>query len=103
MAPERGGTHPDAPIPGEAELKRRLGEHTAPAGLYTQTKALPFLGTARCNVERLVAGSWHEVVIDYEVGAAGIADGSRFKATFRFYSDWALFQTSDPKAANYIS
>jgi hypothetical protein len=25
------------------------------------------------------------------------------KATFKFYSDWALFQTTDPAAANYVS
>jgi len=42
-----------------------------------------------------VAGSWREIVIDYELGASGMADGSGFKATFRFYSDWALFQNAD--------
>ncbi|MEK7244816.1 MAG: hypothetical protein AAB223_02215, partial [Pseudomonadota bacterium] len=40
---------------------------------------------------------------DYELGASGMADGSWFKATFKFYSDWALFQTSEPGGANYIS
>lgn len=87
----------------ESELKKRLGKYFAPPGLYTRTKAMPFLGVVRCNVDRVVAGSNQEVILDYEVGAAGIADGSRFKATLRFYSDWALFQTSNPKAANYIS
>ncbi len=87
----------------EMELKQRLGDYIAPAGLYTKTKQMPFLGRVSCNVERIVAGSWQEIILDYEVGASGMADGSWFKATFRFYSDWALFQTSDPKAANYIS
>lgn len=84
-------------------LRDRLGPHFAPAGLYEQNKQLPFLGRVSCNVARLETGSWNEIVIDYEVGAAGLADGGWFKATFKFYSDWALFQTSDPRAANYIS
>ena len=87
----------------EAELAKRLGHYIAPAGLYAKTKDMPFLGSVRCNVEKIVAGSWQEIVIDYEVGASGMADGSWFKATFRFYSDWALFQTSRRDAANYIS
>ena len=87
----------------EAEIGKRLGRYHAPRGLYAKTKDMPFLGRVSCNVERIVAGSWQEIVIDYEVGAAGMADGSWFKATFRFYSDWALFQTSEPKAANYVS
>ena len=87
----------------EAEIGKRLGRYHAPEGLYSKTKDMPFLGRVSCNVEKIVAGSWQEVVIDYEVGASGMADGSWFKATFKFYSDWALFQTSDPEAANYVS
>jgi hypothetical protein len=87
----------------DAELKQALGDYIAPPGLYALTKDLPFLGRVSCNVERIVAGSWQEIVIDYELGASGMADGSWFKATFRFYSDWALFQTTDPAAANYVS
>ncbi len=87
----------------ENELKKRLGVYVAPDGLYSKTKDMPFLGKVSCNVERISAGSWQEIVIDYELGASGMADGSWFKATFRFYSDWALFQTTDPKGANYIS
>jgi hypothetical protein len=87
----------------DAELKTRLGDYTAPPGLYQKTKDLSFLGKMTCNVEKIVAGSWQEIVLDYELGAAGMADGSCFKATFRFYSDWALFQVTDPSAANYIS
>ncbi|WP_088347575.1 MULTISPECIES: hypothetical protein [Rhodomicrobium] len=85
------------------ELDAALGPHTAPAGLYEITKDMPFLGRVSCNLDRMEAGSWQEIVIDYEVGAAGMADGSWFKATMKFYSDWALFQTSEPAGANYIS
>ncbi|MBI3575133.1 MAG: hypothetical protein HY083_05725 [Gammaproteobacteria bacterium] len=87
----------------DAELKQKLGDYIAPPGLYQITKDMPFLGKVSCNVESIVAGSWQEIVIDYELGGSGMADGSWFKATFRFYSDWALFQNTDPKGANYIS
>jgi hypothetical protein len=85
------------------ELEQRLGRYHAPEGLYQITKDMSFLGSVSCNVEEIEAGSWQEIVIDYEVGASGLADGSWFKATFRFYSDWALFQTVNPEAANYVS
>jgi len=84
-------------------LREKLGPHFAPQGLYEQNKQLPFAGRVSCNVERLETGSWNEIVIDYEVGASGLADGGWFKTTFKFYSDWALFQTSDPTAANFIT
>jgi len=87
----------------DTELQKRLGSYTAPQGLYAQTKDRSFLGCVTCNVKEVVAGSWIEIILDYELGAAGMADGSTFKTTFRFYSDWALFQTTDPKGANYIS
>ncbi|MEM8732507.1 MAG: hypothetical protein AAGF79_21570, partial [Pseudomonadota bacterium] len=87
----------------QAELRQKLGEYTAPIGLYEKTKAMPFLGKVTCNVDTLEAGEWTEIVLDYEVGASGIADGAWIKATFKFYSDWALFQTADPTAANYVS
>jgi len=87
----------------EEEIQKQLGDYHAPKGLYSVTKDMPFLGKVSCNIESMVAGSWQEIVIDYELGASGMADGSWFKATFRFYSDWALFQTTDPSAANYIS
>ena len=64
---------------------------------------MPFLGRVTCNTGILTAGEWTEIVLDYEVGASGMADGAWFKATFKFYSDWALFQTADPAAANYVS
>jgi hypothetical protein len=84
-------------------LRARLGRHVAPTGLYERHKGLPFAGRVSCNVTHLEAGSWNEIVLDYEVGASGIADGAWLKATFKFYSDWALFQTSDPAGANFIS
>ncbi|MEA1834963.1 hypothetical protein U8607_22980 [Methylobacterium durans] len=87
----------------ESERRARLGAHVAPAGLYEAIKARPFLGAVRCNLDTVIAGSWQEVVLTYEVGGCGIADGATFKATFKFYSDWALFQTVDPQAANYVS
>ncbi|MBT8229688.1 MAG: hypothetical protein KJO50_05465, partial [Bacteroidia bacterium] len=86
-----------------SELKKQLGDYTAPAGLYHKTKSMPFLGTVTCNMSELEAGEWTEVILDYEIGASGMADGAWVKATFKFYSDWALFQTSDPSGANYVS
>ncbi|WP_020175609.1 DUF3604 domain-containing protein [Methyloferula stellata] len=86
-----------------SKLNARLGAHIAPHDLYARTKNLPFAGTLRCNVDCVEAGSWQEILLDYEVGAGGIADGATFKVTFKFYSDWALFQTADPTAANYLS
>src|SRR5579859_2768686 len=64
-------------------LRKRLGRHVAPAGLYERHKALPFAGRVSCNVTQLEAGSWSEIVLDYEVGASGIADGAWLKATFK--------------------
>ena len=87
----------------DKELKAKLGQYTAPEGLYAKAKDMPFLGKVSCNVDSIVAGSWQEIILDYELGASGMADGSWFKATFRFYSDWALFQTGDPRGADYIS
>jgi hypothetical protein len=87
----------------EAQLRQELGDYSAPTGLFERNIKIPFLGGVRCNVDRLIAGEWTEIVIDYEVGQAGLADGAWIKATFKFYSDWALFQTADPKAANYLS
>ena len=87
----------------DEELRERLGEYFAPEGLYRKTKDMPFLGRVTCNTDTLTAGEWTGIVLDYEVGAAGMADGAWFKATFKFYSDWALFQTADPAGANYVS
>lgn len=75
----------------------------APVGLYERNKARPFLGSTGCSHSRLVAGEWTELHLVYEVGASGLADGAGIKLAMKFYSDWALFQTSDPQAANYVS
>lgn len=82
---------------------RDAGEYIAPVGLYQQNKARPFLGSVECSQQTLTAGSWQELVLTYTVGASGLADGGWLKLAFKFYSDWALFQTSDPTAANFVS
>jgi hypothetical protein len=76
---------------------------TVPQDLRQATKGYPFLGTLSASLHRLVAGVWEEIVLGYTVGESGIADGARFKIAFKFYTDWALFQTGDPRAANYVS
>ena len=86
-----------------SKLTTRLGSHVAPKRLYEKTKNLPFAGRLHCDVDRIEAGSWQDVLLDYEVGAGGIADGATLKITFKFYSDWAPFQTADPTAANFLS
>lgn len=83
------GSRPSAPV--------------APDGLYEKMKQAPFAGRLTCSLDEADAGSWQEILLDYEVGASGVADGATFKATFKFYSDWALFQTVDPKGADYLS
>lgn len=84
-------------------LEQQLGKYTHPQGYLEYINTLPFLGRLRCSTQTLEAGSWQELLLDYEVGASGIADGAWMKLTFKFYSDWALFQTEDPQAANYVS
>jgi hypothetical protein len=80
-----------------------LGEYIHPQGYLEYVSSLPFLGRLSCSTRQIEAGSWQEIVLDYEVGACGIADGAWIKITFKFYSDWALFQTEDPTRANYLS
>ncbi|MCK1465262.1 hypothetical protein IVB34_44635 [Bradyrhizobium sp. 2] len=87
----------------ETDPRARAGTYIAPQGLYEQNKALPFLGRVSCRRKQLVAGEWTELELVYEVGAVGLADGAWLKLAFKFYSDWALFQTSDPTGANYVS
>ncbi|KAG6364772.1 hypothetical protein INS49_006376 [Diaporthe citri] len=85
------------------ELGALAGSYFAPEGSYQYIKELPFLGSLRCNTTSLVAGQWTEVVITYTVGGSGLADGAWIKGTFKFYSDWALLQTSDQRDDNYVS
>lgn len=68
---------------------------------YLET--LPFLGRVSTTQTELEAGEYTELIVTYEVGSAGLADGGWFKLVFKFYSDWALFQTTDPEADNYLS
>ena len=76
---------------------------TSPEGYLEFTDSLPFLGSVTCSHATVEAGSWQEISIEVTIGASGLADGAAVKATFKFYSDWALFQTSDPAAANYVT
>jgi hypothetical protein len=85
------------------DLRARLGPHVAPAGLYERLKSAPFAGRLSCSASEVEAGAYVEILLDYEVGSSGVADGASFKITFKFYSDWALFQTADPPAANYLT
>src|SRR3954470_20726508 len=75
----------------------------SPTGLADHFDTLPFLGRLTCQRQTLTAGEWTELELVYHVGAVGLADGAWLKLAFKFYSDWALFQTSDPTAANYVS
>ncbi len=84
-------------------LEQLLGEHFHPQGYEEYVSNLPFLGRLHCSTTKIEAGSWQEILLDYEVGASGIADGARLKVTFKFYSDWALFQAEVPDGANYLS
>jgi len=83
--------------------RAEAGDYVAPQGLYERNKARPFLGQATCDRRTLVAGEWTELAVVYEVGGVGLADGAWIKLAFKFYSDWALFQTSDPAAPNFVS
>jgi len=82
---------------------RDAGFYIAPQGLYEQNKARPFLGAIQCSHQRVTAGAWEEIIITYTVGASGLADGAWLKLAFKFYSDWALFQTTSPGEANFVS
>ncbi|MGO4135881.1 hypothetical protein ACEQ6A_15110 [Rhizobium brockwellii] len=75
----------------------------SPMGLADHFDSLPFLGRLSCQRQTLTAGEWTELELVYEVGAVGLADGAWLKLAFKFYSDWALFQTTEPTGANYIS
>lgn len=70
----------------EAQRHELAGQYFAPEGLYEYTKSLPFVGKVWSDVRTLVAGEWTEIVINFEVGASGLADGAWIKGTFKFYS-----------------
>ena len=73
------------------ELKSLTGDYFAPTGLYEHTKRLPFLGMLQCNTNTLTTGQWTELLVEYTVGACGLADGAWIQGTFIFYSDCALY------------
>ena len=68
------------------DRKQLVGEYFSPEGLYEYIKSLPFLGRVTSNVSTLVAGEWTEILLNYEIGGSGLADGAWIKATFKFYS-----------------
>ncbi len=74
-----------------------------PAALKAYLSTLPFLGRVSCSHHTLVAGATEEIIINYEVGSAALADGAWLKLVFKFYSDWAAFQTTQPSAPNYVT
>jgi hypothetical protein len=68
------------------ERYQLAGKHSTPEGLYEYIKSLPFVGRVESNISSLVAGEWTEIILEYEVGASGLADGAWIKGTFKFYS-----------------
>lgn len=98
---------PDAP--DSLELRPQRGQRTNDCStaavrdpITAEIRALPFLGTLDCSADRLVAGSYEQVLLTYTVGGSGIADSGWLKLCFRYYSDWD-FQTDDPSGADYVS
>lgn len=90
-------------MPSSTSTGNSSASRTTPQGTAELARSLPFLGTLVCTHSTLVAGSWDEIGLTYTVGASGIADGARLKIAFKFYSDWALFQNTNPSAANYVT
>lgn len=74
-----------------------------PEACISYLKTLPFLGRVASTHREVTAGAFEEIVITYEVGSAAMADGAWLKLVFKFYSDWAPFQTTHPQAANYLT
>lgn len=74
-----------------------------PAELSRYLATLPFLGRVLGSHRAVTAGDFAEIVLTYQVGAAALADGAWLKIAFKFYSDWAPFQTTRPDLANYLS
>ncbi len=67
-----------------------------------EVRGIPFLGRLSCNWGDLVAGEVEELILDYEVGASGMADSGWVKLCMKFYSDWE-WQTEDASARDYCS
>jgi hypothetical protein len=86
----------DSALPHFRSRKPKPVDYIAPVGLYERNRApsLPRQPVA-CERTELIAGEWTELPLTYTVGGSGLADGAWLKLAFKFYSDWALFQTSD--------
>lgn len=78
-------------------------EVRAPRDLVAYLATLPYLGRTTLSHREVAAGSREELILTHQVGAAGFADSGVFKATFRFYSDWELFQTDRPAADGHLA
>jgi hypothetical protein len=50
-----------------------------------------------------VARSFASFVLTYTAGRYGIDDSGAIRVSFRLVGDWGKFQTSNPKAPNYVS
>ncbi|MET0262966.1 MAG: hypothetical protein ABW223_08720 [Rariglobus sp.] len=74
-----------------------------PEAYSAYLKTLPFLGRVTSSHHAVTAGAYEEILVTYEVGSAAMADGAWLKLVFKFYSDWAPFQTTHASAANYLS
>lgn len=74
-----------------------------PEAYSAYLKTLPFLGRVTSSHHEVIAGAYEEILVNYEVGSAAMADGAWLKLVFKFYSDWAPFQTTHPDAANYLT
>jgi hypothetical protein len=80
-----------------SDREKVIGRYTSPTGYYERTKAMPFLGRITCRTRKIVAGSWQEIILDYEVGASGLADGAWIKATSSFTPIGHCFRRAIPK------
>jgi hypothetical protein len=87
----------------ETVLEKCEAPPIAPRGAVEYFGSLPFLGALAVSAEEVRAGSVEEIVLDYTVGAAGLADGGSLKIAFRYYSDWEPFQTGDPQQPGFLS
>jgi len=87
----------------EALIRNHSSKVVVPQEFEQFLGTLSFLGSITSSHSRLAAGKYEEIVLTYEVGASGLADSGRLKITFKFYSDWGEFQTSDPQGANYVT
>ncbi|OBJ47363.1 hypothetical protein [Mycobacterium sp. 1423905.2] len=70
--------------------------------ITAEFEGIPFLGSLRCDTQKVVAGAVEELKFTYTVGQSGIADSGWLKLCFRYYSDWNL-QTTDPAGRDFAT